>query len=398
MNTFSNIKELVSTLKREEKLLSEMFSKRKTLSYKYEDALELVDFDEGKIQYLLERSVLRKNDIFLEIDDIYLNFFEHILEVNEEINISYINENIQNIKENINYYLTEKKENRKYTYLKQIKNTIRKIGITVLRNVIDLRRNIDTIYKNEPNYKIKKKKLENLDNKRIAIDELQMQTRSLIENDEYTFFAKAVDEELKKIIIELKSKLIEVSHNLVEIQKQIIDYLNQIKYQSGFIEKLRKVKYLKDQFILRTESNIDHLLTQNNLVIFESNPRYPVKLSLDLLITDSDVFNSIKRISRKIKIKSSFKPDLADDISDNYLSTETEEQYLIDLEEIVNSFMGTSYDLFDFVLNYKYPKNLDFDEIVTIYCQIISQFEDKLNITNEFKFTNNIEVTIVFPR
>lgn len=40
MNTFNDIKELLSTLKREEKLISEMFSKRKSLNYKLSYALE----------------------------------------------------------------------------------------------------------------------------------------------------------------------------------------------------------------------------------------------------------------------------------------------------------------------------------------------------------------------
>ena len=43
MNTFSNIKELLFALYREEKLLTEMFKKRKTTDYKYEYALDLVE-------------------------------------------------------------------------------------------------------------------------------------------------------------------------------------------------------------------------------------------------------------------------------------------------------------------------------------------------------------------
>ncbi|WP_262886455.1 hypothetical protein [Tenacibaculum finnmarkense] len=43
MNTFKNIKELVSILYREEKLLSEMFSKRKLLHYKKSYALDIVE-------------------------------------------------------------------------------------------------------------------------------------------------------------------------------------------------------------------------------------------------------------------------------------------------------------------------------------------------------------------
>ena len=58
---FNNIKELINALKREEKLITEMFIKRKTLNYRYTFALELVDYDEARIQYLLDHEIIRQN-------------------------------------------------------------------------------------------------------------------------------------------------------------------------------------------------------------------------------------------------------------------------------------------------------------------------------------------------
>ena len=69
MNTFTSIKELLFTLIRERRLLTEMFEKRKTLSYKYDFALVLVDYNEDRIQCLIEHSVIRQNGSFVEIDD-----------------------------------------------------------------------------------------------------------------------------------------------------------------------------------------------------------------------------------------------------------------------------------------------------------------------------------------
>jgi hypothetical protein len=71
------------------------------------------------------------------------------------------------------------------------------------------------------------------------------------------------------------------THNLIEIERQVIDFLNQIQQQSGVVEKLRQIKYLKDQFILETTTDIKQVLVANNSVIFEPNPSYPLKLSLD---------------------------------------------------------------------------------------------------------------------
>lgn len=85
MNTFSSIKELLSSLYREEKLLTEMFKKRKTTDCKYDYALELVENNDNKIQYLIDRSVVRQNGNNLEIDDLFLQFFEQFFEANEEM-------------------------------------------------------------------------------------------------------------------------------------------------------------------------------------------------------------------------------------------------------------------------------------------------------------------------
>ena len=102
MKTFSSIRELLLVLSREQKLITEIFEKRKVLSYKYDDALEVLDYNEDKLRLLLEFAVLRENGAYLELDDQFLQFFEQILEVNEEINVSYITENLQTIKQNIN--------------------------------------------------------------------------------------------------------------------------------------------------------------------------------------------------------------------------------------------------------------------------------------------------------
>ena len=397
MNTFNDIKELVSTLKREEKLISEMFSKRKTLDYKLSDAIELVD-DEDRIDFLIQRSVIRENGGLLELDDQFLEFFEQVLDVNEEINLSYIDENIKNIRENIDYFLNENNEKRKYGYLQFIKKTFRKMGIITLRSVVDLRRNIENTFKNEANYKNKQLKLENLDEKRTVVTNLIKQTLSLINEEERTFFNRALDEELRRIIIELKYQLRECSHNLIEIEKQIIDYLNQIKHQGKFLEKLRKLKYLKDRFTIEVETDIKKIVADNSQVIFETRISEPLNLSIDFLIESEKAFEAIKRIAKNHKDRKLFQPELADRISNEYLENSVEEEIMINLEEIRNRFIATSDNLFNFIMNYDFSKNVDFNERVTIFCQTISQYEQELKIEDDFQITNGIEYAIVYPK
>jgi hypothetical protein len=398
MNTFYDIKELISALKREEKLISEMFSKRKSIDYKYSDAIALVDFDENRIDYLLERSVVRENGGLLELDDQFLEFFEQVLDVNEEINLSYIDENIKNIRENIDYFLNENNENKKYIYLRFIKKTFRKMGTITIRSVVDLRRNIENTFKNEANYKNKQLKLENLDIKRKVIENLINHAFKLINDDEITFFNRALDEELNRIIIELKHHLGECSHNLIEIEKQIIDYLNQIKHQGKFIEKLRKIKYLKDHFTIEAETDLKQLIASKNQVIFETRLTEPLNLSLDFLRGNEKAFEAIKRIAKNHKNRNNNKPILADSISEEYLESNIENEIMINLEEIRNKFVATSDNLFNFILHYDFMKEVNFDERVTIFCQIISQYEQELVIEDDFQKANDIEYAIVYSR
>ncbi|MBC7523503.1 MAG: hypothetical protein H7239_03590 [Flavobacterium sp.] len=398
MNTFLNIKELVTALNKEQKLLTEMFKKRKSASYKYEYALDLVDNDDNRIQYLLNRSVIRQNGSNLEIDDEFLQFFEIVLDANEEINTSYINDNLEKVRQNIDYYFNEPNEQRKYEYLRTIKNTLRKLGTITLRNVVDLKRNIDNTFKNEPTYKNKRAKLLNLDVKRKDITKLITQTEKLLTENDVTFFNTATDEELRRVIVQLKIQLGKCTHNLIEIERQIIDFLNQIQYQSNVIEKLRLIKYLKDQFTLETTTDLKSILAVNDSVIFEPNPTYKLKLSLEYLQANEEAFKSIIKIAKRLKTGINLKRPVAEKISSEYLETQIEEEIQINLEEVKNGFVASSYNLFDFIMNYNFSKKVSFEDRVTIYCQLISQYEDIFEITNQFEEKQEIEYAMVYPK
>jgi hypothetical protein len=210
-----------------------MFEKRKSLSYKYEYALEVMEGNEDVIKLLLNKNIIRQNGNLLELDDQFLKFFEDIMEVNEEINASYINENIRQVKdEYMLYYLQATTDSERFKYLKAVKSALRKIGRITIRNIVDLSRNIENAFKTEVNYKIKLSKLENYKLKLESIQQMVVQTEKLLIEDELTFFKTATDEELKYIKTELILNLTESRQNLIETRKQIIEYINHYNNQT----------------------------------------------------------------------------------------------------------------------------------------------------------------------
>ena len=171
MNAFRDIDALLKAIAREKELLKFLFTSRKAPSLRTEQALEnFLSQDSRRLEYLLEHGVIRESEGgFLVLEDTYLRFFEEVLEVNEEINVLSVKQHIDALNENIELWLTVDSEGRKQRYMGEILRILRSIALSTHRNVIDLKRAIDSTYKNERDYAVKRKRLENLDRKRADI-------------------------------------------------------------------------------------------------------------------------------------------------------------------------------------------------------------------------------------
>ena len=375
-----------------------MFEQRKSLHYRYELALELMDGNEDVIKLLLSKNIIRQNGNLLELDDNFLKFFEEILEVNEEINTSYINENIRQVKdEYMLYFLQATTDSERFKYLKAVKSALRKIGKITMRNIVDLNRNIENAFKTEPTYKIKLSKLENYKLKLEAIQQMIVQTEKLLNEDALTFFKTATDEELKYIKTELILDLTESRQNLIETRKQIIEYINQVKYQSKFIEKLRQLKYLRDQFEIKHKTNIIEVLSKTHSLAFETKPFYSLKLSLESL-QQGDIRKIIKKVINNYHTGVSPRKFIAENLSAVDLKVETEKEIHINLYEVKKNFRTSGKHLFNYIYEYEFPREVSFAERVTIYCQMISIFEDEFVISEDFELQENIEYALVYPK
>lgn len=397
MNNFRSIDELIQALSREKMLLKEMFAKRKVLSFRYDVAEHLVDYKLDRIQYLVDFGVIRDNGNFLELEDVYLKFFEEVLEVNEEINVESVKANIDHLNETIEYYLQENDEGQKYGYLREVRRSLKNVALNTKRNVIDLKRNVDNTYKNEPNYKIKKAKLKHLDEKRDGI-KLQIREAERVLDEQTTFFAMAMDSDLRIVVDDVRADLNESSHNLIEIEKQIIDYLNLINYQSQILKKIRLIKYFRDQQVLETNTDIKNRLQNMNPVWMEPNSGYRIKVSLNFLRNVDEGLSVLHEVRERKNIRNVRKRKLAAPLTFEDLAVENALQQMVDQTEMKNSFAASSFDLFHFVMNYKYPYEMDLEGKLVLFCQVASQFYDEFNITNRYEEAFGYEYPLIYPR
>lgn len=395
---FHSLEELIRALDRERRLIHALFQDRKKLSFRYELARELASKKDESIEFLRRYGIIRENADFVELEDVYMKFFEDVLEVNEEINVASVKENIGNLNNAIEYYLSENNPNRKYGYLRDVKRILRSIALTTLRNVIDLKRNIDNTYKNEPTFAIKKKKLVHLDEKRKDIAALINECERVIDEKQATFFMVAMDVQLKDTVTDVKLQLREVYHNLLELDRQIINYLNLIEYQNRLFQKVQKLKYLRDQMLLETNTDIQAKLQTRNPVWMEPRPRYTLKVSLSMLRNSEEGLKVLQDIAKGKGNSRLKKGNLAEPLTTDELTEQQQTLPMVDIGEVKNAFMASGDNLFHFVMNYSgYRIPMNDEAKLVLFCQIATQYLDELHVNEEYRQYGGIEYPIIYP-
>lgn len=393
---FRSIEELTKTLSREQGLLSEMFEKRKLIKFPMGLAMDLVGGNEARLRKLIDYGVLVESGNALEIESDYLNFFEEVLNVNEEICVLSVQECINTLKENIGYFLQETNPNRKAGYQDNVRQLLKKTGFRTLKNVVDLKRNMDNTYKQEPNYIIKKKKLQNLDEKSHSIRAMIRECEKLMDN-EHAFFIMANDPHMVKTCSDVRHDFVEAYHALMEIDRQIISYINQIDEQNKLYRKIRKLKYLQDQLLIKTDTNIVNVMEESNSLWMESRQYSRLRLSLEMLRENDQIIKFLRRIAERNGMQKTARTE-AEPLTEEDLQDHIRQMKDVDAAEIWNAFLASSYNLFDFILRYDYKVKRNIEEHTAIFCQLVILHPDECRITGEYAIYQDIEYPIIYAK
>lgn len=395
MATFQSIRELTRALHQGSKLLYDMFQKRKTVSIRYDDAVETLDGNEDRLKYLINFGVVVRVGDLLELDDAYQHFFEEVLAVNEEINIASVKTYIDSLNLKINSCLVAE-TNRKPLFVREIRHIFRSINNATNRNAIDLKRNVDQTYKQEPNFKIKELRLKDFDEKCRLIGELIKQTENVMDR-QTIFFSSMMDVGLKQTVEEVREGLKGAAHSLIATKAQIIDYLNRIEYQSRMVRKVRQLKYLRDQFMIAESTDIKEIMNRNHAVWMEKRPRYTTKVSLDFLRNDDAALDILSDVRRRLSKNTLIKKKLAARIDKRYLEEIKETGDVVNHQEMIDAFTAQGGDLFSYVWNYTFGNEKSVEQRLVIFLQLASQYSDRLEFTSKTAVKDKYEYPLIFP-
>lgn len=397
MFAFNSIKDLINTLYREREIIDFLFAKRKN-SVKYDNLLEFVNFEEEKLTTLIEKNILVQFGNTIDLNQDILEFLEKFTDSIEEINYEYTSGLIRILKENIQNWEIEKRLNKRNEYLLKIKRNIGNVGKDVLRNVTTLRGSVEDVFATEKDFTIKKSKLQEYDNKRKNLDDLLEQIDAFFQESTWAYFIKMVqDDELNQIILRLDRDIIIARQNLIDITQKILDFINRIRQDSQIFKHIQKVKLLKDQLLLAEKSNFIDVVLKENSLKFQNEIRYSTPLSLEY-IQSEDAFEILLRISYKLKKSLKLDEKSSGVIRDEFLNEKDKNHFVVDTNKLKESFLSRGGDLFDFINNYNFEFELTFEDKVTLYCKLASQFRDEFSISDKYSKIRNIEYALITPK
>ena len=395
-NHFRSIEELTKTLSKEHELLAQMFDKRKLMKFPPSVALELVNGNESRLRKLIDFGVLIENGNSLEIESDYLNFFEGVLNVNEEISVLSVQECINTLKENIGYFLQESNVNRKGYYQDIVRQLLKKTGFRTLKNVVDLKRNMDNTYKQEPNYLIKIKKLDVLDQKSKSIRSMINECEHLMDNEK-AFFIMANDPYMAKTCNDVRHDFSVAYYALMEIERQKIVYINQIELQNKLCQKIRKLKYLQDQYIIKEETNLKSVLESINPLWMEPRTYSKIKLSIEDLQQNDQLTALLRKIAERNGIKKTARVE-AEPLSSEDLEEHVHEISGIDPDEVWSGFLASGYNLFDYILRYDYKMERSIEDHASLFCQLVILHPDQCRMTGKYATYQDLEYPIIYAK
>jgi hypothetical protein len=372
------IRDLVNLLYQNKDVVEMLFGHKDSINKS--EILAREDMTDDKLEKLVLYELIHENNNIISLDDRIVTFIEEFLEIGE-VTTSFINDNIQSLSENLKYYRIDNNPR----FLRNIKRSLKKINSTTSREVMKLHKNIDDTYKNQSNYVIKLQELDKYKRKRDDIINLIKESEQII-SDAQGFFSTIIDAELSSIVLDLRYTLVRNRDYLNEIQSQIIDYINKIQHQAEIYKKIQRLKELKDYEELKYKTNFVDVVAGTKALLFHKRIPLKSRLSLDFLHSDHG-YALTQKVAARLHLLRNHNRKPAGKLASGFDDSHREESASLNIAGLVDKFMETDKDLFQFVMQYSFPEKvgeLPLEKRISLYVGISIDYDSKLAISGKF--------------
>lgn len=381
-----SINDIISTLYYSREAIEYLFAKKDNISIS--QLKSEVNISEEMYQRMKSMEIIYEYENTVVLNDSVINMMEDILQIGESTP-GIISEYVAEVKRYISFY----QETNHYRFISPLKKYLRRLDKAITREIIKLQKSIDDTYKNESNYRIKLRRLEEYREKRDTLINNIYSLQNTLSENRHTLSISG-DAQLFQIIQTLKQTLLENLDYLIEIQTDITDYINKIQYQLDVYQKAQQLKELKDQGLLNFSTNFHEVIEKLNPIRFNGHKSPRTKIAIDTLYTDIGQ-QLCQKIAEKYKVTQLRHRTTAGQLSFNINEKLLDHQILIDTQALVDKFLKQKEkDLFEFILHYKFPKQigeLSLEQKLSLFVEILIQYEKQLNFSYRLKYIEIID-------
>jgi hypothetical protein len=372
-----------------EKLFSNLSYHKDLIFYLFEHRDKEVRSDEcekfislEKLEVLESFEIIEKLEDKITLDIRVVDFLENYLNIDENIEVSIIYEKLETLKHKIDIIVEYK--NKQNSILPQIRRELKKCDFILTQNLFKLRIHIDRVYKSIDSFALKIKELKFYETK------LKELTTALEEFDKFLHLYHSrlslfYNSELNNIISAIKLNLMEINKSLIPLTQDVCEYINKALSKNIFIEKITKLKELKDNLSIKENSDIVKRIDSFDIL----QTSISVKSRLDDDILRDERFYTIldKTALVKPKIKKASTITFHD---------EKQEYKYTNIYNLHLNFKFSNQNLIEFLLSNNELQNKNYEQIMQIYCRLILLYENEYKIDDEILELNQTKFKKVY--
>jgi len=374
-----------------EKLFNYFYNNKKLIIYLFEHRDRIIDI--GEIEDLASIELL-ENLAFFEIIEIIDNkisldfrvvsFLEEYIDNNDIVDVAVIGSILKeliHLIENANEFKEQKNK-----FIPKIRRALFKIDNIFFKNLDTLRTHINRVYKSADSFKLKLKELKFYKERLAEFEQMISSFEAFLQK--YTLLIVSLgNDELNTILNYVKKNKIELLRTLIPLTSEIISYINKIESKNIFVEKITKLKELKDSYELNSKTNLLDEIKNFDMQI------NPIRVSTKL---DSEILHSYEFIKLLQKYK------------DKKLKTKVAKSVIVEEEKILKDevfiniyllhrqFLSTKLNLIEFLISNEALKDKNTTELSQIFCKMILMYEDEYKISDEKIVIENISFAKVY--
>lgn len=348
-----------------------LFEHRDKVVY-YEECEKFISLERVEVLENFEIVERVENKIFLDIR--IIEFLENYLNIDENIEVSIIYEKLENLKYKIDIVVEYK--DKQNTIIPQIRRELKKCDFILVQNLFKLRIHIDRVYKSIDEFSLKLKEL------RFYEQKLKELTTALQEFDKFLHLYHSrltlfYNSELNEILQTIKNNNTQINKSLIPLTQDVCEYINKALAKNIFVEKVTKLKELKDNLSIKENSNI--LKELDSFDMLQNTITIKTRLD-DKIVRDESFYKLLDKSSLKPKTKK----------ATSVIIDETKQEFeYINIYNLHLNFKFSNQNLIEFLLSNNELQNRDFEQIMQVYCKLILLYENEYEIADEvFELSN----------